>query len=661
MDDLLALSGQLGCGSVLPLVQQLARTDFGQADFSDAGHPRRSGSPGRIGRASDREWPRGHLGHCPDPTLGAGPGRGHGASRAASATGRSRSHGGTRIGRQLPGRELEARSPENQVAYRGATRYVARLQRDPEQLTAPEEQVGSTSPPEGPFRLGLTTPGKFSALRYLPLTRKPPGPGQVELEVHSTGLNFSDVLKAMGLYPGIQDEIVPLGIECAGVVTALGDRSDRFQVGDRVLGVAPYSLASHVVTAPYALVAIPEQLSADQACTIPITFLTAHYALCHLAHLQPGEKVLIHAGAGGVGQAAIQIAQAIGAEIFATAGSDEKRDFLRSLGIEHVMNSRTLDFAEEILEATGRRGVDCVLNSLPGEAITKSLSVLAAYGRFLEIGKIDIYQNRMLGLLPFQDNLSYFAIDLDRLLRQRRQTIEEMFAQLMPHFQRGDYRPLPLTRFAADETVDAFRYMAQRRNIGKVVVSMRDRAREFHESDRPERPIRAEATYLITGGLGALGLRVARWLVDQGATHLVLLSRRSPSAEVDHALDSLRQLGAQVAVVSGDVTQADSLASALRQIPSSFPPLRGVFHAAGVLADRLLLAMDPDGLERAMAPKVQGAWNLHQALADVPLGDLCSVLVGGKPPRLARAGQLRRGQCFFGWPGPLPAAAGAGS
>ncbi len=328
------------------------------------------------------------------------------------------------------------------------------------------------------------------ALRIL----RPPvaGPGQVEVQVHATGLNFSDVLKAMGLYPGITDEIVPLGIECAGVVTAVGTGVQRFRAGDAVMGVVPYSLASHALTAEYALVAKPELLSDAEAATIPITFLTAYYGLVRLAQLQRGERVLIHAAAGGVGLAAIQIAQQIGAEVFATAGSDPKRDFLRSLGVRHVFNSRTLDFADQIMEATQRQGVDVVLNSLPGDAISKSLSILRAYGRFLEIGKTDIYQNRMIGLLPFQDNLSYFAIDLDRLLRQRPETVRGLFAEVMEHVERGDYRPLPLTEFPAEQTAEAFRYMAQRKNIGKVVVAIRSEsasaAREAAGSDSAALP-----------------------------------------------------------------------------------------------------------------------------------------------------------------------------
>jgi len=220
-------------------------------------------------------------------------------------------------------------------------------------------------------------------------------------------------------------------------------------------------------------------------------------------HRPPARRVLIHAGAGGVGLAALQICQSVGVEVFATAGSPEKRDFLRSLGVAHVFDSRSLAFADEIREVTRGDGVDVVLNSLPGEAIPRVSACCGLTAAFLEIGKTDIYQNRMLGLAPFQNNLSYFAIDLDRLLRERPRVVRPMFLEVMEQFRAGRYRPLPLKAFAASETVGAFRYMAQRKNIGKVVVSMRPD--ESHADEKPSGPVRPDGAYLLTGGLGALG------------------------------------------------------------------------------------------------------------------------------------------------------------
>ena len=306
-----------------------------------------------------------------------------------------------------------------------------------------------------------------------------------------------------------------------------------------------------------------------------------------------------------------------GAKVFATAGSPEKREFLKSLGVQHVFDSRSLAFAEEVLQITDRRGVDLVLNSLPGEAIAKSLSILGAYGRFLEIGKIDIYQNRSLGLYPFQNNLSYFAIDLDRLLRERPEVVRSMFVELAEEFVAGHYRPLERTTFGVPEVVSAFRYLAQRKNIGKVVVSLVAPSQGSEEESASG--IRADGSYLVTGGLGALGLQLATWLVRRGARSLLLMGRRDPTPAAQETLDQLRQQGVDVRVLKADVARAEELDRALAEVRAEVPPLRGVFHAAGMLDDGILVQLDAQRLSRVMAPKVRGAWNLHRATADQQL------------------------------------------
>ncbi len=558
--------------------------------------------------------------------------------------------------------EIQQSDEEIQVAIRSDRRFVPRLI-PAHELIREGGGTGQVPPSKGPFRVRLGKPGSFDALGFEKLERLAPTGDRVEIEVRADGLNFSDVLKALGLYPGITDPVVPLGIECAGVVTAVGEEVSRFKPGDEVLGVAPYSFASHALSAEYALVHKPSGLSFQEAATIPISFLTAYYALVWLGRLQPDERVLIHAGAGGVGLAAIQIAQHIGAEIFTTAGSEEKRKFLRSLGVSHVLDSRSLSFADEIRRITRQEGVDVVLNSLPGDAITESLRLLRAYGRFLEIGKTDIYQNRMIGLLPFQDNLSYFAIDLDRMLRQRPQLIRQLFAEIMERFAEGSYRPLPLTEFPVEQLRAAFRYMAQRKNIGKIVISLSKVsekqsslgvATSHGKGATPEHPaptastiearttpgsavvvpselgigkgvdekdfaIRPDATYLITGGLGALGLKVAEWLVRKGARHLALMARRSPGQSTREILQAMEQQGARFYLMQVDVSDHDAVARELAKRRGDFPPLRGVIHAAGVLADGLLPQMNKEQLLAPIRPKVDGAWNLHDLTKDDPL------------------------------------------
>jgi NADPH:quinone reductase-like Zn-dependent oxidoreductase/acyl carrier protein len=324
--------------------------------------------------------------------------------------------------------------------------------------------------------------------------------------------------------------------------------------------------------------------------------------------------VLIHAGAGGVGLAAIQLGHLVGAEIWATAGTAEKREYLHSMGIEHVLDSRTLTFADEIKALTNGEGVDVILNSLAGEAITKGLAILRPYGRFLEIGKRDIYDNSRLGLQPFQKNLSYFAIDLDRMTRERPAVIGQMLREIMLMLEAGEIQPIPYTPFSVSQLADAFRYMAQGKHTGKVVVQIHG------ESARVQMPlVRTDGTYLVTGGLGGLGLTVARWLAAQGAGQLVLAGRNQPTPSAQTTIRELEAMGTYITVAQVDVAEAQAVAQLIAHIQESDSPLRGVIHAAGVLDDALTVNMNTEKFQHATRPKINGAWNLHKATLDCPL------------------------------------------
>ena len=514
------------------------------------------------------------------------------------------------------------RDDADQVAFRGAVRYVPRLMRvaadsSDAATSSAGHNDGRLSVPASPsFTLDIAKPGQLDTLRLQAAPRREPDPGQVEIEVYAAGLNYRDVLNAMGVYPG---DPIPLGAECAGKIARLGKDVEGYQVGEEVIAIAPSSFGRFATTYAALVVPKPAHLSFEEAATIPVTFLTAHYALNYLARMSRGERVLIHAAAGGVGLSAVQLAQRVGAEIFATAGNPEKRAFLQYIGVRHVMDSRSLAFAEELLQYTGGKGVDIVLNSLPGEYIPKSLSLLAPHGRFLEIGKMDIYMNRSLDLYPFSNNLSYFAIDLDRLCRERPALIHSLFLEVMQYVNDGTLKPLPRYAFPISDAVGAFRYLTQRKNIGKVVLSLQG----VVSQPASEAPIsvRSEATYLITGGLGSLGLLVAEWLVRQGARHLVLVGRggRDVPHEARAAIEEMERAGAQIVVAQTDVTREEQVAGVLARIDASMPPLRGIIHAAGVLDDGLLLKLDRERLAAVMAPKVEGAWNLHALTLDRPL------------------------------------------
>jgi NADPH:quinone reductase-like Zn-dependent oxidoreductase/acyl carrier protein len=378
-------------------------------------------------------------------------------------------------------------------------------------------------------------------------------------------------------------------------------------IGDTVLGMAAGGLRNYVTAPAGAFIAKADCLSVDEAATVPVTFLTAEYALNRLAQMKPGQRVLIHAAAGGLGLAAVQLAQRAGAEIFATAGSPEKHQYLRSLGITHIFNSRTLDFAAEIDAVTGGTGVDIVLNSLAGEFIERSVSVLRRGGCFLEVGKAGIWTAEQ--MTAARPDVAYHPIYLGSVDLA---IVQQMLRELMDAFEARQLVPLPIRRFALTEAVDAFRFMAQAKHIGKIVVTVDDGA--------PARPsVRADATYLITGGLGALGLEVARHLVSRGARHLVLAGRSAPSADAADTIAELERAGATIVAARADVSRAADVAAMLEQIDGRMPPLAGVVHAAGVLDDGVLAEQTWARFETVLAPKLAGAWNLHRLTEQRPL------------------------------------------
>ena len=475
--------------------------------------------------------------------------------------------------------------------------------------------------------LGFTLPGQLRNLHWMSLPRVMPTEDNVEIAVKATGLNFRDVMYALGL---LSDEAVEsgfagpsLGLEFSGVVLRTGPSARDFAPGDAVVGFAPSSFGDRVVTRSAALSHMPTGLSFAAAATVPSTFFTSYYALHYLGRLQEGEKVLVHGAAGGVGIAAIQVARWRGAEIFATAGSDEKRDFLRLLGVEHIFDSRSLDFADQILKLTGGEGVDVVLNSLAGEAINRNLRVLKPFGRFLELGKRDFYENTRVGLRPFRNNLSYFGIDADQLMSERPDLTQRLFTEILALFQAGVLHPLPFRAFDATEIVDAFRHMQQSRHIGKIVVTYRHGVQATQRAPasavrRLELP--SQATFLVTGGLSGFGLRTAEWLADRGARHLVLISRRGPAAEEAlTALARLKSRGIHVLARACDVTDRSALTALFDEVARDLPPLRGIVHAAMVIEDGLTRDFNAERIRRVLAPKALGAQLLHELSRHLPL------------------------------------------
>ena len=510
-------------------------------------------------------------------------------------------------------RELGHEDREEAVALRGPRRLVGRFSR----WTAEDRPAGRTFPARGrPFRLALARVGTLEGVHGRPLARQPPAPDEVEIEVEAAGLNFFDVVRAMGLVPGLRDPSPELGVECAGRVAAVGARVQGLAVGDPVVAFAAGSLASHVRARAEHVAPRPHRLSVVQAAAAPAVFTTAWYALGHVARLSAGERVLIHSGAGGTGLAAIRIAQSIGAEIYATAGSEAKRAWLRELGVRHVYDSRALDFGGQILADTGGEGVDVVLNSLAGEAIEESLRALSADGRFLELGKRDIYADRPLGLQAFKRRLSFAAIDLLGLSQERPARFGRLLGEVMEALGSGRWEPLPVEVFPASAAGDALRKMARGAHVGKLVIQVSGGGLPLMGGGEGP-PLWAEGTWLLTGGLGGLGLSLAGWLVERGVRHLVLAGRSGAARpEQREALARLAAAGATVEVAALDVSSGAEVHALLDRVEQRLPPIRGIVHAAMVLEDGTLREQRMDRVRAALAPKVLGAWNLHQATLD---------------------------------------------
>jgi len=497
--------------------------------------------------------------------------------------------------------EIWAEQSEDQVAYREGARFVARLR------AMQRADMGLLDLPYGqPYRLEIVSRGQLDNVALRPMLRQKPGPGQVEVKIRATGLNFRDVLNVLDLYPG---DPGPLGGECAGEIVAVGEGVEEFKPGDQVFALAPASFSNYVITLAEFVVAKPDHLTFAQAAAIPICFVTAHYALCKLGKMKRGDRVLIHAASGGVGTAAIQIARQIGAEVFATAGKSAKRDYLKSLGIEHVMDSRSLDFAEQILEVTGGEGVDLVVNSLTGDAIAKSLSVLRDGGSFLELGKTDLWDQQQVD--EFQPGVTFHAIALDQMMAERPDIVGELMREVASQFADGRLEPSPLATFPIQNAVEAFRHMARAEHIGKIAIEAADDSIEVQQFS-----LRNDATYLVTGGLGGLGMKVAGWLADKGAGHIVLVGRSGPQPEVETALEELRQAGVDVVARRCDVASRSKVADLLADLNKSLPPLKGVLHLAGVLDDGLLRDLTRERFDRVMAAKAYGAWHLHELTRD---------------------------------------------
>ncbi len=510
--------------------------------------------------------------------------------------------------------ELVAEDGESEIVWTKQGRHALRLRRGlPPIWAGPDDSIIASA----------SQPGRLDRLEWALVQPPPPGRGEIALEVRAAGLNFRDVMIAARALPeeALLDGFAgtALGLECAGVVCAVGDGVTNMVIGDRVMGFAPAALASQVVTRADAVVAIPADLDFAPAATLPVAFVTARYSLVTLAHLAPGETVLIHAASGGVGLAAIQVAKACGATVIATAGSAAKRAFLRMVGADHVCDSRELRFTAAVREATGGVGVDVVLNSLSGEAMEASLELLKPFGRFVELGKRDFYENRRFAARPLRQNLSYFAVDVDQLPARRPELAKALLAEVAAALSAGEIRPLAHRCFTFAELADAIRLMQAAQHIGKLVL-VPDGNAGIAVSRPPELLLHRDGVYVVTGGLDGFGFATARWLAERGVGHLALIGRRgldTPGAA--QRIAELAALGAEVAAHAVDVADPRALGDVLDAVRRQGVSIRGVVHAAATIVDGTAAALTAENIDTAMSAKVSGALHLDQLTAYDPL------------------------------------------
>ena len=482
---------------------------------------------------------------------------------------------------------------ENHIAYRLGRRLAARLVRP----DAAGDRLAL--PPEPSWVLAPDRDGVFDKPRIKVLPARALEPQEVRVAVEATGLNFWDVFRSLGFI-----EEGDLGREMCGHVLDVGSAVSTVSPGDHVVGLGFGAFAPEMVTHEELVAPAPEGVPASGLATVPSAFVSAALSF-DFTDLEPGERVLIHAGAGGVGLAAIQLAQAAGAEVFATA-SAPKQSYLRSLGVEHVFDSRTTDFGARILDVTGDEGVHVVLNSLTSEGfIDASLSCLAHGGRFVEMARRDILSyEEMAAARP---DVRYHILELDVLKKTNPRRVGVALRGVMERLATGELAPLTHSRWPLAEAGAALAFMRAARHTGKIVLTT---------SPLATGELRRDRTYLVTGGLGGIGIAVADWLAESGAGAIVLNGRRDPDPEAVRAIDALRSRGVRVEVELADVTDPAAIDAMLMRIDAQMPPLGGVIHSVGVLSDAALTNQTWESFGEVLWPKIVGGWHLHRATMD---------------------------------------------
>ncbi|KAL8983680.1 MAG: hypothetical protein Q9205_002158 [Flavoplaca limonia] len=493
----------------------------------------------------------------------------------------------------------------------GTNEVIATQNSRPVAELAPFKQEGRA------LTLQVGVPGMLDTLQFVEDESygKPLTGDDVEVEIKASGLNFVDLMVSMG-----QITEPALGAECSGVVSRVGPGVTKFKPGDRVMTWLLGTFGSFIRTPEPMIQPIPEGMSFEVAASIPAVYVTVYHGLVDAGRLRKGETILIHSAAGGVGQAAIMLAQHIGAEIFVTVSSQVKKDLVMDkygIAEDHIFNSRDLSFVDGVMRMTGGKGIDVVLNSLAGEALRQSWLCLAWFGRFIELGKRDIVGNTGLDMAPFMKNISFCSVNILGILRNSVSMAARVFADTMDLLRSGAVKPVdPISVMPFSKIEEAFRLMQSGRHMGKIVLTTHDddivpvvpRGLQSMEFD-------PKSTYLLSGGLGGLGRSISEWMVDHGARHFVFLSRSgSAKPEAQKTLARLTKAGAHAAAYKCDITDASQVKSAIAKCQEDFPPIRGAIQGAMALSDTTFQNMTHSQWEYCLKPKAHGSWNLHENL-----------------------------------------------
>ncbi|KAL8995313.1 MAG: hypothetical protein Q9169_004917 [Polycauliona sp. 2 TL-2023] len=514
--------------------------------------------------------------------------------------------------------------PDWEYALRNGRLMVPRLVLEPGVNKVVADLNSRPVPEMIPFKhegraltLQVGVPGMLDTLQFVEdeSYSKPLVGDDVEVEIKASGLNFVDLMVSMG-----QITEPALGAECSGVISRVGPGVTKFKPGDRIMTWLLGTFSSFIRTPEAMIQPIPEGMSFEVAASIPTVYVTAYHGLVDAARLAKGETILIHSAAGGVGQAAIMLAQHLEAEIFVTVSSQVKKDLIMNkygIAEDHVFNSRDLSFADGIMRMTGGKGVDVVLNSLAGEALRQSWLCLAWFGRFIEMGKRDIVGNTGLDMAPFMKNISFCSVNILGILRNSVPIAARIFGQTMDLIRSGALKPVdPITVMPFGKIEEAFRIMQSGKHMGKIILNTHDddivpaipRGLKSVDFD-------PNCTYLLSGGLGGLGRSISEWMMEHGAKHFVFLSRSGSSKpEAQKTLAKLTKAGAHAVAYSCDITDGNQVKAALAKAREEFPPIRGAIQGAMALQDAVFENMTHSQWEHCLKPKAHGSWNLHENL-----------------------------------------------